>query len=128
MDARGAGIDAYVPGRRFQTDARAKPAHPEVGTASGASVASTLTTVSAIERELSRLRLADSGSRLRTSVMTHIAWVPEEWVEAAEDVLTGLADRHPSRTIVLFPQSRGSGLEGEVELESLPMREGLTIC
>src|SRR2546422_327432 len=28
----------------------------------------------------------------RTSVMTHLAWVPEQWVEAAEDVLAGLAD------------------------------------
>jgi glucose-6-phosphate dehydrogenase assembly protein OpcA len=91
-------------------------------------VAATLDTVSAIERELSRLRLADSGSRLRTSVMTHIAWVPEEWVEAAEDVLAGLADRHPSRTIVLFPQSGGEGLEGNVESEALPMREGLNFC
>ena len=48
-------------------------------------MASTLTTVSAIERELSRLRFADSGSRLRTSVMTHIAWVPEEWVEMTRE-------------------------------------------
>jgi glucose-6-phosphate dehydrogenase assembly protein OpcA len=54
--------------------------------------------------------------------------VPAEWVEAAEDVLAGLADRHPSRTIVLFPQSGGSGLEAEVESESFPMSEGLTIC
>src|SRR5437667_5419007 len=60
--------------------------------------------------------------------MTHIAWVPEEWVEAAEDVLAGLAERHPSRTIVLFPQSRGDGLEGEVDAESFAMTEGLTIC
>jgi hypothetical protein len=46
----------------------------------------------------------DSGAPYqRTSVMTHTAWVPEEWVEAAEDVLGGLAERHPSRTIVLFP-------------------------
>jgi len=91
-------------------------------------VATTLETVSAIEGKLAELRLSDGGSRLRTSVMTHIAWVPEEWVEAAEDVLAGLAERHPSRTIVLFPQSGGDGLEGEVEGESFPMSEGLTIC
>ena len=91
-------------------------------------MATTLVTVSAIERKLAELRLSDGGSRLRTSVMTHIAWVPEEWVEAAEDVLAGLAERHPSRTIVLFPQSGGDGLEGEVEGESFPMSEGLTIC
>jgi len=91
-------------------------------------MATTLVTVSAIERKLAELRLSDGGSRLRTSVMTHIAWVPEEWVEAAEDVLAGLAERHPSRTIVLFPQSGGDGLEGDVEGESFPMSESLTIC
>ena len=80
-------------------------------------MATTLETVSAIEAKLAALRLGDEGSRLRTNVMTHIAWVPEEWVEAAEDVLVGLAERHPSRTIVLFPQSGGQGLEGKVESE-----------
>ena len=91
-------------------------------------MATALDTVSAIERKLAALRLADEGSRLRTNVMTHIAWVPEEWVEAAEDVLSGLAERHPSRTIVLFPQSAGDGLEGKVESDAFPMSEGLTIC
>ena len=76
-------------------------------------MAETLTSVSQIERKLSSLRLnEDQGGRLRTSVMTHIAWVPEEWVEAAEDVLAGLAERHPSRTIVLFPHAAPGGLEG----------------
>jgi glucose-6-phosphate dehydrogenase assembly protein OpcA len=60
--------------------------------------------------------------------MTHIAWVPEEWVEAAEDVLTGLAERHPSRTIVLFPQSRGSGLEGHVSVETFGTRVQGSVC
>ncbi len=36
--------------------------------------------------------------------MTHIAWVPERWVEAATGTLAGLAERHPSRTILLFPR------------------------
>jgi glucose-6-phosphate dehydrogenase assembly protein OpcA len=91
-------------------------------------VASTLNTVSEIEHTLAALRVGDSGVRLRTNVMTHIAWVPEEWVEAAEDVLVGLAERHPSRTIVLFPQSRGEGLEGKVDSDSFLMNEGLTVC
>jgi hypothetical protein len=91
-------------------------------------VATTLGTVSEIERKLATLRLEDGGSRLRTNVMTHIAWVPEEWVEAAEDVLAGLAERHPSRTIVLFPQSGDGGIEGDVESEGFPVSEGLTIC
>jgi hypothetical protein len=91
-------------------------------------VATALDTVSSIERKLAALRLGDEGTRLRTNVMTHIAWVPEEWVEAAEDVLVGLAERHPSRTIVLFPQSGGQGLEGKVESDSFPMSEGLIVC
>ncbi len=90
-------------------------------------MAATLDSVGAIEHELSARRLEQSGPTLRTSVMTHIAWVPEEWVEAAEDVLAGLAERHPSRTIVLFPQSGGSGVQGSVELENFPTRER-SIC
>ena len=85
-------------------------------------MATALDSVSEIERTLAALRVGDSGVRLRTNVMTHIAWVPEEWVEAAEDVLAGLAERHPSRTIVLFPQSGGQGLEGKVESDSFLMK------
>jgi hypothetical protein len=92
-------------------------------------VAETLTSVSEIERKLAALRIDEErGARQRTSVMTHIAWVPEEWVEAAEDVLIGLADRHPSRTIVLFPQSGDGGLEGEVDVESFGKGEGRSVC
>src|SRR5436305_7246493 len=41
---------------------------------------------------------------MRTSVMTHIAWVPTGWVEQARAALEGMAELHPSRTIVLFPE------------------------
>jgi glucose-6-phosphate dehydrogenase assembly protein OpcA len=92
-------------------------------------VATTLTSVSQIERKLAALRMdEDRGGRLRTSVMTHIAWVPEEWVEAAEDVLAGLAERHPSRTIVLFPLSGDGGLEGDVAVDSFAGDERRSIC
>jgi Glucose-6-phosphate dehydrogenase subunit N-terminal domain/Glucose-6-phosphate dehydrogenase subunit C-terminal domain len=47
---------------------------------------------------------------LRTSVMTHIAWVPEPWREQALAALSGMAERHPSRTILLFPEP-DSGLD-----------------
>src|SRR5258707_11962505 len=93
-------------------------------------MAAALASVREIEREVAALRIAP-GSDVpfqRTSVMTHTAWVPEEWVEAAEDVLAGLAERHPSRTIVLFPQSAGDGLEGKVESDSFPTSLGLMIC
>jgi len=91
-----------------------------------------LTSIREIERELSTLRMGP-GSDVpyqRTSVMTHTAWVPPEWVEAAEDVLSGLAERHPSRTIVLVPEPKAeeNGLEGEVEVHVFPVGEGREIC
>jgi glucose-6-phosphate dehydrogenase assembly protein OpcA len=94
-------------------------------------VAETLTSIRDIERELSSLRV-EPGSDTpyqRTSVMTHTAWVPHEWVEAAEDVLSGLAERHPSRTIVLFPHpDEGDGLDGDVQVECFPSGEGRQVC
>jgi len=87
-----------------------------------------LDSVAAIEHELAARRAGENAARLRTSVMTHLAWVPEEWVEAAEDVLSGLAERHPSRTIVLFPQSGDGGLEGEVAVDSFPTGERRSVC
>lgn len=79
-------------------------------------------TIRDVERELGRLRDASTEPghppRLRTSVMTHIAWVPERWVEAAMGALAGLAERHPSRTIVLLPRPEDprDALDGEVDL------------
>jgi Glucose-6-phosphate dehydrogenase subunit len=58
-----------------------------------------------IERELARLREATDGSYMRTSVMTHLAWVPEEWLGKALDTLHGLQERHPSRAIIMTPRS-----------------------
>ena len=75
-----------------------------------------------LERELGSLRaaLADSSHapRIRTSVMTHIAWVPERWEEAARATLAGMAERHPSRGILLLPRPEDpeDRLDGEVDL------------
>jgi glucose-6-phosphate dehydrogenase assembly protein OpcA len=94
-------------------------------------VATALGSVSEVERELARGRVdAESGQPMqRTSVMTHIAWVPAEWVEAAEDVLTGLAERHPSRTIVLVPDpDAGDGLEARVEVDCFRSGEERQVC
>jgi hypothetical protein len=41
---------------------------------------------------------------MRTSVMTHLAWVPEEWLDKARAALAGMAERHPSRTVLLIPE------------------------
>jgi glucose-6-phosphate dehydrogenase assembly protein OpcA len=84
-------------------------------------MASALSTIRDIERELAALRHASAPGahpKLRTSVLTHMAWVPERWVEAATETLAGLAERHPSRTILLFPRPRESedALEAEVDL------------
>jgi Glucose-6-phosphate dehydrogenase subunit len=84
-------------------------------------VAVALNSIREIERELGQLRDASTGPDaaplLRTSVMTHIAWVPERWAEQARETLLGLAERHPSRTILLFPcpDERDDVLEGEVD-------------
>jgi glucose-6-phosphate dehydrogenase assembly protein OpcA len=62
-----------------------------------------------VERQLSELRRlegSDQSPDLRTSVMTHIAWAPPKWAEAARKTLAGLEERHPSRTILLFPEPR----------------------
>jgi hypothetical protein len=63
--------------------------------------------VSDVERVLPRLRDAASEPgqppNLRTSVMTLMAWVPPDWLDAARAALTGMAERHPSRTLLLVP-------------------------
>jgi len=94
-------------------------------------MAQTLTSIRDIERDMAAQRVEpESGTPYqRTSVMTHTAWVPQEWVEAAEDVLSGLAERHPSRTIVLFPEpDADDGLAGDVEVDVYPVRGGRAIC
>jgi hypothetical protein len=94
-------------------------------------MAAALASIRDIEREVASLRVAP-GSDVpyqRTSVMTHTAWVPPEWMEAAEDVLAGLAELHPSRTIVLVPEpDQDDGLEARVDVEVFPSGEGRQIC
>ena len=59
-----------------------------------------------VDAALAQLRSEASRERpsMRTSVMTHIAWVPTGWVQQARAALEGMAERHPSRTILLFPE------------------------
>jgi len=78
--------------------------------------------VAEIEHELARLR-SDSMA-LRTSAMTHIAWAPPEWQQASRETLAGLAERHPSRTLLLFPREDGrDGLDADVSLECFTLPE-----
>src|SRR6266581_148500 len=83
-----------------------------------------MTTIAEINRELASLRSPGDGYEpaLRTSVMTHLAWVPEEWLVAAHEVLHGLAERHPSRTIVLVPQPDApDGIDANVDQQCFPL-------
>ncbi|TMJ93001.1 MAG: hypothetical protein E6G67_13725 [Actinobacteria bacterium] len=78
-------------------------------------------TVRDIEQELNRLREASTDDQApvqRTSVMTHVAWVPERWVGRAVETLAGLGERLPSRGILLFPEpdAEEDELGAEVDL------------
>ena len=64
------------------------------------------------------------GPDLRTSVMTHLAWVPPEWEEAAVETLAGLEERHPSRGILLFPRPDAEdGIDAKISVLAFPIRE-----
>jgi len=82
-----------------------------------------------VETELGRLRtqMVEEGAppNLRTSVMTHLAWVPGEWLEPARAALSGMAERHPSRTIILIPEpgSRKDRIDASVSLECYALAE-----
>jgi Glucose-6-phosphate dehydrogenase subunit len=83
-------------------------------------------TIAEIERELARLRYesSDEGAQpnLRTSVMTHIAWVPPQWQATAEETLAGMAERHPSRTLLLVPKpEEQDGLDALVSIRCFPI-------
>jgi len=54
--------------------------------------------------------------------MTHIAWVPQEWLEKAESALLGMAERHPSRTLILVPRpDLDDGLDAQVSIRCFPI-------
>jgi len=64
------------------------------------------------------------GPDLRTSVMTHLAWVPRAWEEVAVETLAGLGEHHPSRGILLFPDpDAADGMDAKVSMLAFPLRE-----
>jgi glucose-6-phosphate dehydrogenase assembly protein OpcA len=74
-----------------------------------------MSVVGDVERQLSELRrkeATDETPDLRTSVMTHVAWAPPKWAAVAKKTLAGLEERHPSRTILLFPEPRAKSEVG----------------
>lgn len=79
-----------------------------------------------VQRALTRLRdesaAETEGPDLRTSVMTHLAWVPPEWREAAVETLAGLGERHPSRGILLIPEPTGAdGMDAKISVLAFPL-------
>ena len=76
-----------------------------------------------VDRAIAELRAATASEggppSMRTSVMTHLAWVPEEWIDRARAALAGMAERHPSRTILLLPapNAGSDGIDATVALE-----------
>ena len=81
-----------------------------------------------VVRALCRLRdecgYQGDGPDLRTSVMTHLAWVPRQWEEVAVETLAGLGERHPSRGILLFPEpDADDGIDAKVSMLAFPLRE-----
>ena len=82
-----------------------------------------------VESELGRLRaqMVEEGAppNLRTSVMTHLAWVSDEWLDRARAALSGMAERHPSRTIILIPDpdSGKDQIDASLSLECYALAE-----
>jgi len=67
-----------------------------------------------------RAEAAQEHPGMRTSVLTHLAWVPERWLEQAREALSGMDERHPSRTVILVPQPDAGGgrIDASVSLVS----------
>jgi len=74
-----------------------------------------------VDTALARLRAqaAAESASMRTSVMTHLAWVPPAWVGPARAALEGMAERHPSRTILLYPEpdAQDNRIDAQAEVE-----------
>src|SRR6266516_2787245 len=80
-------------------------------------------TLAEVEAQLARLRhettVEGRQPNLRASVMSHVVWVPEEWLAKARSVLADMAERHPSRTIMLVPDpdARESRIDASASVE-----------
>ena len=76
------------------------------------------TSVAEIEAWLDEHRNSEQPSQ-RTSVATHMAWIPDEWSRAAAGVMRGLGDRVPSRTLLLHPEpdAKGDGFDATITVD-----------
>jgi glucose-6-phosphate dehydrogenase assembly protein OpcA len=84
--------------------------------------------VAEIEEKLARQRFrraSDEVPELRTSTLTHVVWAPPAWLDKAKNVLAGLAERHPSRTIFLVPvPGRSTGIEANATVRDFSVSGG----
>jgi glucose-6-phosphate dehydrogenase assembly protein OpcA len=89
----------------------------------------TASSVAEIERELDALR-SSSEAALRTSSLTHIAWIPPEWEPYAREVMATLGERHPSRVLLLFPQPDAGedGIEAKPNVECFRAGATRLVC
>jgi glucose-6-phosphate dehydrogenase assembly protein OpcA len=62
--------------------------------------------------------------------MTHIAWIPVDWLDAARQTLEGMAERHPSRTLLLVPcEDGGDRVDAVANVRCTLLPElGRTVC
>jgi hypothetical protein len=83
--------------------------------------------IAEIEARLSELRAEQTelgAPSQRTSVMTHVAWVPPKWLDQAARTLEGMAERHPSRTVLLVPKpDEDGGLDADVSVRCFSVGE-----
>ena len=81
--------------------------------------------ISEIERDLARQRSRareDGAPELRTSTMTHVVWAPPRWQPTVRRVLAGLQERHPARTILLFPEpGRGDAVASKASVREFAL-------
>ncbi|MFN2471470.1 MAG: glucose-6-phosphate dehydrogenase assembly protein OpcA [Gaiellaceae bacterium] len=86
--------------------------------------------VADVERELGALRGTDGdGAAFRTSVMTHVAWVPPEWEGAARATLAGFDELYPSRTLLLLPApGEPDGLDARTSLNCSATAGSRHVC
>ena len=59
------------------------------------------------------------------STLTHVVWAPPRWLGRAKEVLAGLAERHPSRTMFLVPvPGRTSRVEADALVKDFSVSGG----
>jgi hypothetical protein len=84
--------------------------------------------IAQVEHAIANLRHAEQEDRahgLRTTMLTHIAWVPPDWEQQAAEVRAGLGGRQPSRVIVLRPDPDADAdrIDAHVALECFDLPE-----